>query len=200
MSDPLSGAAFEQAYKYQQDPASGEKALHAEFYWEEIKDEVASVAEWRPIFKSVEMCEIRYGDKDNIIRDRVKYMRPDPRQRFPVQYARFKAGEATQVVGTLLREWGLLDRASAKSYEAVGVFTVEQLSALSDTNAQQFRGSIADRQRARDFLAMAQGQAPIAQARAENEALRVELQALRESLEAQGQEIEKLTAPRKKGG
>lgn len=138
----------------------------------------------RPIFKQVEMCEIRYGDKDNIIRDRVKSMSPDPRQRFAAQYARFKAGEATQIIGTLLREWGLIDRTTSKSYEAVGIHTVEQLAGLSDVNAQQLRGSLADRQKARDFLEMAKGHAPVAQARAELERAQNEIRSLKDRLEA----------------
>lgn len=138
----------------------------------------------RPIFVSEEMCEIRYGDKDNIVRDRVRKMVPDPRQRFPVQYAKFKAGDSEQVVGTLLREWGIIDRSTARSYEAIGVRTVEELAGMPDQAADKIRGAHPDRQKARDFLATAKGQAPLAQARAENEALRDELRTLREQVQA----------------
>lgn len=172
------------ADQYLQNPMEGDKHVHAEFFWEEIRDEAASEKEGRPIFKSVEMCRIRVpGDKDNVIEDRVKYMSPDPRKRFPGQYARFKAGDAVQVVGTILREWGLIDRATAKSYEAMGIHTVEQLAGVSDANAAGVRGLIADKQKAIDFLEMAKGQAPLTQARAENAQLRAELQALREMVE-----------------
>lgn len=184
--DPLSADAFRQAYDFQNDQAAGDRSLHVHFFLDEVKDEAASTREGRPIFKSVEMCEIRYGDKDNIVVDRVKYMKPDPRERFAPQYARFKAGEQTQVVGTLLRQWGLITSAEAKGYEAIGLMTVEQLAGLADVQAQQVRGSLADRQKARDFLAMSAGQAPIAQARAENETLRQELQSLRDMVESLG--------------
>lgn len=184
--DPLGVDAFQQAYEFQQNPGAGDRTLNVRFFLDEILDEAASEKEGRPIYRSVEMCEIRYGDKDNVVTDRVKYMHPDPRRRFPDQWARFKAGEATQVVGTLLRQWGLIPAADAKGYEALGIMTVEQLAGLNDTNAQQIRGSIADRQKARDFLAMAAGQAPVAQARAENEALRKEVQALRDMVESLG--------------
>jgi hypothetical protein len=180
MQDPLSADAFSTAYKFQQDPEAGDKSLNVRFFLDEMKDEAKSKKQGRPIFKSVEMCEIRYGDKDNIVTDRVKYMHPDPRRRFAAQYARFKAGEETQVEGTLLRQWGLITSAEAKGYEAVGIVTVEQLAGLADTQAQTLRGSIADRQKARDFLQMAAGQAPITQARAENERLRLELEALKD--------------------
>lgn len=184
MADPLSPEAFATAYALQQDQNSADKHLHVLFEYDEIEDEEATKRAGRPMFRSVEMCEIRYGDKDNVVRDRVKYMHPDPRQRFPAQYARFKAGEKVQVVGTLLREWGLVDRATAKGYEAVGIVTVEQLAGLSDANAQQVRGSIADRQKARDFLEMAKGLAPVAQARAEFDKAQEQIRALRDELDA----------------
>lgn len=205
MQDPLSGEAFAHAYDLQQNPDAADRSLHVEFGYDEMIDDRASHG-WeetrpdgsvvkhpgagRPIFKSVEMCEIRVpGDKDNIVRDRVARMRPDPRQRFPVQYAKFKAGESSQIVGTLLREWGLITTAEAKTYEAVGIFTVEQLAALSDQNAQQFRGSLVDRQRASDFLAMAQGQAPLAEARAEAARMRQELDELHQQMKEMRGEV-----------
>ncbi len=164
----------------QQNPESADRGLRVRFFFDEILDDVATKEMGRPIHKSVEMCEIRYGDKDNIVVDRVKYMQPDPRQRFPVQYAQHLAGNKEQVVGTLLRKWGLIENALAKDYEAVGIMTVEQLAGLSDDLCKRYRGSLPDRQKARDFLAMAEGQAPIAAARAEIEALREEIRALRE--------------------
>ena len=178
MQDPLSVEAFSQAHQFTLDPSAGDRTLHVRFFYDEVQDDAATVREGRPIFKSVEMCEIRYGDKDNIVVDRVKYMKPDPRMRFAAQYARFKAGEATQVEGTLLRQWGLITTAEARSYEAVGIVTVEQLAGLADTMTQGIRGSTADRQKARDFLAMTQGQDPLAQARAQIEALTQRLAAL----------------------
>ena len=178
--DPLSPMAFAQAYEAQQNPDAADRGLRVTFFLDEVLDEAATTEAGRPIHKSVEMCEIKYGDKDNVVVDRVKYMKPDPRQRFPVQWAKFKAGEKEQVVGTLLRKWGLIETALAKDYEAIGIMTVEQLAGLSDELCKRYRGSIADRQKARDFLAMADGQAPIAAARAEIEALREEIRALRD--------------------
>jgi hypothetical protein len=194
--DPLSNAAFAEAFDLQQNPEVADRRLHVHFYTDEVLDERATNG-WtetvdgkevrhqgagRPIYKSVEMCEIHYGDKDNIVIDRVKSMHPDPRSRFPQQYARFKAGDKVQIVGTLLRKWGVIDPAEAKSYEAVNIHTVEQLAGLSDSTCQQYRGSLAHRQMARDWLATAAGHAPTAEARAENQKLREEIQALRDAI------------------
>jgi hypothetical protein len=148
---------------------------------------VATIAAARPIFKTYEFCEIRIpGDKTNVRQGRVDKMHPDPRIRFAEAYARFKRGEAIQVQGTLLREWAMIPRAEAKTLEAAGIYTVEQLANLTDPNAARFMGSMALRQMARDYLATADKMAPLTQARAENEKMRVELQALREMVEALG--------------
>jgi hypothetical protein len=182
MTDPLSDAAFSDLLDSQA-IAVEDQRLHVTFFYDEWKDEAATAREGRPIFKSVEMCEIRIpGDKDNIRIDRVSKMHPDPRERFPVQYAKFKAGEKVQISGTLLREGGPLDRATAKGYEALDVYTVEQLASVSDQVCQQHRGMVADRQKARDWLETAKGQAPVAAARAEAEKLRAEVRALREQI------------------
>ena len=187
-------AGFAVALRYQNDPFGGDRSLAVRFFTDEIEDAAATATEGRPIFKSVEMCEIQVpGERDTTI-GRVKSMHPDPRDRFPEAYARWKRGETEQVVGTLLREWGLMPRARAKEYEALKIRTVEQLAGVSDTAAQDIRGSLADRQKARDFLEFSKGQAPLTQARAEMEVLRNELQAVKEIAEAQGKKIDELTS------
>jgi hypothetical protein len=179
--DPLSDAAFEDLEAMT--PDAGDRALRVRFFLEPFKDEEASANEGRPIFKSVEMVEIRIpGNKDNVVVQRVSKMDPDPRERFPAQYAKFKGGDPQQHVGTMLRKWGILDEAEALSYEAVGIFTVEQLAGMTDAACKQYRGSLGDRQKAQDWLDTAKGAAPVAAARAEVARLREELAALREQL------------------
>ena len=182
--DPLSDEAFHKAIDYSRDQSAADRHLNVRFYMDELKDEAASAKERRPIYKSEEFCEIRTGDKNSVVVERVRFMHPDPRERFPVQYARFKAGEAQQVVGTPLREWGRIDRSTARAYADLGVITVEQLAAVSDQNAKQVRGMLADRKTAQDYLEEMKGQAPLAEARAENEKLRDEMRALRDQVEA----------------
>jgi hypothetical protein len=202
--DPLSDAAFSDLSK--QGISDADRQLHVTFFYEEIPDPKKTEEMGRPIFKSVEMCSIKApGDKDNIVVERVARMQPDPRMRFPAQYARFKAGEKVQIEGTLLRQWGLITPAEAKSYEAVDVYTVEQLAGLSDSICQQYRGSLADRQKARDFLDQAKGLEPAAAARAENQRLRSEIEALREAIASLGGKVpdappvSTIAAPKRRG-
>lgn len=193
--DDVSDSSFEQAYRFQNDQAAGDRNLAVRFFYDEIEDDAATKAEGHPVFKSVEMCEICVpGDKDNTIVGRLKSMHPDPRERFPAAYAKFKRGEKVQIAGYLLREWGLITRARAKEYEALNIMTVEQLASLSDTNAANIRGSLAERQKAADFLEFSKGQAPLAQARAEMDAQKSEIETLKEMLAQQGKRIEELSA------
>lgn len=200
MIDPLSDAAFTDLGSQQ--ISDDDRRLHVTFFYDEIEDQKLTEQHGRPMFKSVEMCSIRIpGDKDNQVVGRVEKMTPDPRRRFPEQYARFKAGEKVQVEGTLLRAWGLITPAEAKSYEAIDVLTVEQLAGMSDQLCQQYRGAVADRQKARDFLDQAKGLAPASQARAENERLRAEIEALKESVAALGGKVPDAPAqaPKRRG-
>lgn len=196
--DIESDAGFIQALQLQNDTAAADRRLAVRFYTEEFLDEEATKIEGRPIYKTWECCEIRIpGDEKNIRQGRIKYMKPDPRERFPEAYRKFKAGDRSQVTGQLLKAWGLITPARAKEYSALGIYTVEQLASLSDSNAQNIRGSIPDRQKAKDFLEMAKGQAPVAQARAEADKLRVELEVLKEQIAALQ---EKEPSPKKKPG
>lgn len=192
-AEGVSDSGFTESLKYLQHPDEHDRHLAVRFYEEEMEDAAATKEAGRPIFKTVECVEIRVpGDKGNIRRGPLKYFRPDPRERFPLAYAKFKAKAKEQIVGTLLRECGgLMPRTRALEYQHFGVFTVEQLAALNDSNAQNIPGSIADRQKARDFLAIAKGQAPLAAARAENEQLREQLRALEDVVREQGEWIAK---------
>jgi hypothetical protein len=194
--DVESISGYEQAMKYQSDPAAGDRCLAVRFYYDEFPDEEATKAAGRPMFKTAECVEIRVPGSNDVKAGRIKYMKPDPRERFPEAYAKFKKGDEVQIVGTPLKHWGLITPASAKSYGAIGIHTVEQLAGLSDPKAQAIMGSIADRQKARDFLAMAKGLEPVAEARAEADRLKVELETLREVVKQQGDKIESLIGQR----
>jgi hypothetical protein len=185
--DVESAASFEQNLLYQNNTDAADRCLAVQFTMEEVEDPKATALAGRPMFKSVEFCEIQVpGDRDCITKDKVHRMHPDPRLRFPVAYARFKAGHPSQLVGTPLLEWGMMPRSTAKSYAAAGIHTVEQLAGLSDANAQAIFGSVPDRQKARDFIKEAAGQAPLTEARAEMEKMRAEIQALRDQISESG--------------
>jgi len=200
-------AGYEEALRYQNDPAAGDRALAVRFYTEEFQDEAESAKQGRPIFKTWECCEIRAPGSRDVKMGRIKYMKPDPRVRFARAYSEWRAKGTIRVDGQPLRAWGLITPARAKEYEALGVHTVEQLAALADTHAQGIMGSVGDRTKAQDFLAMAQGQQPLAAARAELEKARSEIDTLKDIVRQQGEKIEALVdrqngitpAPKRRG-
>ncbi|MEH7838012.1 hypothetical protein V7796_20365 [Rhizobium laguerreae] len=61
------------------------------------------------------------------------------KQRFSDAYKRFKEGAAAreQLTGTPLSQWPYLKPSQIKELEAVNIYTVEQLAALSDTVKQK---------------------------------------------------------------
>jgi hypothetical protein len=197
VQDPLSDAAFDDLSS--QGLADADRNLAVDFFREEIPDPKKTEEMGRPMFRTVEMCSIRVRGTQDTVVGRVDKMQPDPRKRFRRKYEDWKTDKGVEVEGTLLREWGFMDRATAKSYEALDILTVEQLAGLSDAVCQEHRGSLADRQKARDFLDKAKGLEPVAQARAENAALKAQIEALREAIQSMGGTVPDAPAPKRRG-
>jgi hypothetical protein len=65
-----------------------------------------------------------------------------------------------------------------------GVHSVEQLASMPDSQAQKFMGIQALKQKAKDYIEAAKGNAPLEQLRAENEELRNRMEALEEMLKS----------------
>ena len=190
---------YEQALRFQQNPDAGDKHLGVKFYTDEIEDKAASVQAGHTVYKTVECVEIWIpGERAPARRGPCKSMKPDPRERFPEAYAKFKAGQSVQIEGMLLREWSLMPRATAKTYEALGVHTVEQLAKLSDIGAQNMPGSVAWRQKALDWVEMTKGLAPLEQARKELAAANEQIAALREQVSELASRMDGVPAPKRR--
>lgn len=129
--------------------------LHVQFYLRPVIQETLSNEANRPIFADVEFIRIMVpGDKLNII-DRIAS--PDDKSRFADHYAKFKAGQAEQVVGTRLEVVPWMSRSKVEEYKFFGVLTVEQLADASDQVGQKFQGFQQDKTRAKNFLEAASG-------------------------------------------
>ena len=118
----------------------------------------------RPVYDAVDMVRIAApGDRNSIIE---KEVTPWFLERRPILAKKYqdwkgsnKSGLAAQ--GTPLEALPFMSKALVKSFEAVNVFTAEQLAAMPDTACQSFAGSIGMRQKARDFIDAAKAMAPI---------------------------------------
>jgi len=117
--------------------------------------ETASNEANRPIFSDVEHVRIMVpGDKLSIV-DRPASS--DDKARFPDHYAKFKAGEGSQIVGTRLDAVPFITRSMVEEFKFFGIHTVEQLASTGDEVGQKFQGFQSYKQKAQKFLDAANG-------------------------------------------
>jgi hypothetical protein len=146
-------------------PMKNSGAVRVRFYMDAVPDKTASATEGRPIFKDVEFVEKHVvGDKTSIIQ---RPATDGDRRQHAQEYALFKAGDEEQLVGTPLKVWPGVTKSQIEELAYFKVRTVEQLSEVSDGNLSQIGPIRALRDRARDWLAAAKGQAPATALRAE---------------------------------
>jgi len=151
----------------------GDENLLVRFYMHPAKDNTASVEAGRPIFKEVPYVHIMQpGNKESIIHRKATDM---DKHRFAEHFRKFEARENQESMdGTPLIEWPAITRSQAEELKFYNVITVEQLVAMSDTNAQNFRGMNELKKRAAAFLEVskeAAGAEALALAQAKNEQL-----------------------------
>jgi len=151
----------------------GDENLLVRFYMHPAKDTVASREEGRPIFKEVPYIHIMQpGNKESIIHRKATDM---DKQRFAEHFRKFEAREDQEALeGTPLVEWPGITRSQAEELKFYNVLTLEQLAAMSDTNAQNFRGVNELKRRAIAYLEMAEenaGAEALAAANQRNEEL-----------------------------
>jgi hypothetical protein len=171
------------------DPNSDDKVF-AQFYMHAREDDAKSRAEGRPIFKDVPYVMIMVpGDKDNIIR---RPIRQNDKARFPKQWAAFEAGQEQAQEGTPLEQWPMVTRAQVEELKFFGVHTVEALSNMPDTAAQNFMGLNRLRQNAKDFLEAAKSEAPFIELREENNVLKDTVNTLTEQVELMKSEMNEM--------
>lgn len=98
------------------------------------------------------------GDKSSVIERPVT---DQDVQRFQERYNKWKSGQAEAVVGTPLSSLPSMTPAKIEEYKYFKVVTVEQLAEANDNLGQKFMGFQADKARAKAFLEVAAGNAPI---------------------------------------
>lgn len=150
------------AFGGETDPAKG---LHIEFYSRPCKDEEASIAAGRPIFKDTEYVTVSpVGDRSNVI-DRPVV--PRDRRRFTRHYEAFLRKGKQVIEGTPLEQWPIITRSQVEEFKFFKVHTVEQLAEVSDVNLTNFLGGQGLKQKAIAYLEAAKGNAPLEKMQAE---------------------------------
>ncbi|MGH7489414.1 MAG: hypothetical protein ACREMY_28010 [bacterium] len=121
------------------------------FFKQAVQNEARTKKEGRPIFDDMEMVTtIIPGDRltkpSFVVEDRHK-------QRWPHEYEAFKRGEQVAQSGTPLEHWPPLTTARVAELKAIGIFSVETLSEVSDGNLTVLgSGGRALREQAKAYL------------------------------------------------
>lgn len=100
------------------------------FHIEPVQDEGASAAAGHPVFRDEERVEIILPG--NPFTRPVKIVTDEHRQRWPREYAAFKAGTTMAQDGTPLEQWPMMTPAMVKQLKFLEIHTVEQCAALDD--------------------------------------------------------------------
>jgi hypothetical protein len=162
------------------------------FFRMAVKNEEKSVAEGRPIYDDMEMVEKRIrGDRNNIV---VKPVTAQDKRDFRDAYRAFVEDTVVQESGTPLSEWPHVTQSLREELKYFGFTTVEHLAEADDNACTRVPGLQGLKQRAKDFLELSKGLAPLEKVRAENEAQASRIAAL----EAQVAEMGKLMAAKDK--
>lgn len=177
---------------------SQEHGIYALFSMQPFEQTFKSKEAGRPIFEDREVVTIIIGgDKHSEV---VREVEPYDRERFGEAYAKFKRGleGKDQISGTPLQQWPLMKPSQIREFEAINIYTVEQLAALSDTMKQNIgMGAHELVAAAKAFLDAAAGGALAGQLAAENERLKQDMEALRTQVQTLADRLE--AADRKPG-
>jgi hypothetical protein len=169
---------------------SDDDKLYVKFEVRAVRNEFKSNQEGRPIFYDQEYIQIIVPGSRDIstfpLDDHYK-------GRFRKAYDKWKANtEATTIDGTLLSELPWLSKSQIAELNYSNIHTVEQLANLSDANALKFMGNHSMRERAKNYLAAAAGEAPMLKLQAELEQRDNHIQVLTRKVEELTAAFEKL--------
>lgn len=179
---------------FREDSAAPRKAdgLLIRFFHQAHKTTKEVEGKVRTVWEKREMVEIRNpGDRLNAP---VKIVTDVEKERWPAQYAAWKAGQDQETAGGWpLEKWPGADVAQVEALRFHKVRTVEQFAAMSDANlANLGPGWRPLRQAAKDFLAASESAAPMAALRKENDELRSQQEADRRMINELGERLKKL--------
>lgn len=169
------------------------KGVYASFSIEPVEQPFLTEQEGRPIFKDTEFVTIFIaGDKHTEVH---RVATEHDKERFSDAYKRFKDGAAAreQLIGTPLSQWAYLKPSQIKELEAINVYSVEQLAALSDTAKQKIgMGAHELVAAAQAFLTTAKDASAASAFAAENERLKGDVTRLQQQIDEMGKRFEAL--------
>ena len=141
-----------------------DKKLFVVFFREAVQNEFKSIEAGRPIFDDIDMIRIHApGTRDTM----VGMAHHGYQQRFPRQWAQYKAGQEQTVSGTPLSQVPWLTVSQVAELATFNIKSVEGLASMPDNVAQKFMNHHALKQQAAAYLESAKGAAPLLKMQAE---------------------------------
>ena len=170
---------------FDQRSREADKNLAVRFFTMPVRDEDASAKEGRPIFKDVVHAEIRVrGDRNNIVHTPVD---EGVKRRFPDAWRAYQQGEELVNQGTPLAEWPSMSKSMVEELKYFGFYTVEHVANARDDVISKFPGLRSIQNKAKAFLELAAGNAPL-------ERMQSELEKRDSTIAAQENQIKDLAA------
>lgn len=158
-----------------------DKKLFVQFYKRAIYSTVKSADAGRPIYDEIDYVKIVMpGDRTGNV-DTEATM--EYRHRFSDKWQKYVANQQESVSGTPLETWPVMTVGTVAELKALGIYTVEQLAALSDQQGMNIQGFNRLRLRAQAFLDAAEGDAQNSKMMAELEKRDADILALKTQLE-----------------
>ncbi|MBY3067460.1 hypothetical protein HFO74_29255 [Rhizobium laguerreae] len=180
--------------------ADSNTGIYASFSLEPVEQTFLTEKEGRPIFADKEFVRIFIaGDKHTEV---YREVTENDKLRFSDSYKRFKEGAEAreQLVGTPLAQWAFLKPSQIKELEAINIYTVEQLAALSDIAKQKIgMGANELVAAAQGYLASAQDSRAASAFAAENERLKDEVGRLQDQMKEMATRFEAMEKERQGG-
>ena len=138
--------------------SDADKKLFVVFFREAVQSEFKTIEAGRPIFDDVDMIRIHTpGSKDTL----VAVAHHGYQERFPRQWAQYKAGMEQTTSGTPLSVLPWLTVSQIAEFAAMNIKSVEQLAGMPDNMAAKFMNHHALKQQAAAYLDAAKGAAPL---------------------------------------
>lgn len=167
---------FEESHQSEAD-----KKLFVVFFREAVQSEFKTLEAGRPIFDDVDMIRIHTpGSRDTV----VGLAHHGYQERFPRQWAQYRAGIEQTTSGTPLNVLPWLTVSQVAEMHAMNIRSVEQLANMPDNTAQKFMNHHALKQQAAAFLEAAKGAAPMLKMQAELTARDEQIAELRTAMAA----------------
>lgn len=172
-------------------PQGDDGRLLVKFYKQAVKNEFRSSQEGRPIFDEHDFISIIVpGDKTMKVDRKV---RPEDKERFAPQWARYQNNEQVPLSGTPIDEWPRVSVSQAAELKAMNLFTVEHLAGIADTVCQKMMGLDQLRTEARAYLAAAKDASHAQHLAAELEKRDADIAALKDTIATMAAKLDALT-------